>query len=308
LDSQPLAQQRSELALVLEASRRHVTILSPDGEVLTGTISSKAIEVATGDAVKFEVRNGKIFVTEVAPSSRCLFRSYRGAVKRMGANIDHLFIISALGETLKPLVIDRMLIAARIESIPTSLIINKADLGLQQAEIVTNVYQEIGVRVIPCGAKAGQGLEPLREILDSKEVRIGALCGVSGVGKSTILNRLVPDAKARTAEISARTGQGKQTTSQPRGFIYEGASTARKVLIDFPGVQFFGLSHVDPAALCAAIDEFRDLSLQCRFINCRHLQEPECAVREAVERGIIAAWRYQSYLQILDEIEEIAPY
>jgi len=293
---------------VLDVSRRHVSLLASSGSVVNGTIGSKAIDIVTGDVATYETRDGKVFVTDVVPSRRTLSRSYRGVVKRMGANIDLLCVITAVGATLNPTVIDRMLIAARIEDIPTTLIVNKADLGMGEVDEILDVYRELGIKVLECSAKFGQSFDAVEHAIQGDDVAVVALCGVSGVGKSTILNRLIPGALAKTGEISERTGQGRQTTSQPRGFLYEGTNGLKRVIIDFPGVQFFGLSHVPRDLVSGAFEEFVKFGHGCRFSNCRHLQEPQCAVRDALERGEIAPWRYQSYLQILDEIEEAREY
>jgi ribosome biogenesis GTPase len=224
----------------------------------------------------------------------------------MGANIDLLCVITGVGQVLNPTVIDRMLVAARVQQIPSLLVINKSDLGVEDLGAITDVYQEIGVEMIFCSAKFNKNFEEVERRIAAPSVRVSALCGVSGVGKSTILNRLVPGAKAKTGEVSERTGQGKQTTTQPRGFLY--GPSNEKVIIDFPGVQFFGLSHVTPEEVAAAFPEFVALAAGCRFANCRHLQEPDCAVREALEADRVAPWRYDSYLQILKEIEEARKY
>lgn len=301
-------ERESNVGRVIEVSRRHVTVLSESGDILTGTLSSRAMLLATGDCVRFEERGGQVFVTSVLEATHCLFRSYRGAVRRMGANIDHLLVITAIGETLQAVAIDRMILAGRVEGIPLSLVVNKQDLGLEHVAFITDVYEKMGIRVLPVSAKAEIGLDQLREILDQEDVKTAALCGVSGVGKSTILNKLVPGAKARIGEVSIKTGQGRQTTSQPRGFLYEVSPNTHKVLIDFPGVGFFGLSHLNPVSLIDAFDEMRAVKGQCRFLDCRHLQEPGCVVRDKIESGEIALWRYESYLQILAEIEEAKEY
>ncbi len=293
---------------VLEVSRRHVSLLAADESIVFGTTSSRTIEIAPGDHVSYEVRDGRIFVTGINPSTRNLYRSYRGAVKRMGANIDLLCVITAVGNALNPVIIDRMLVAARVQAIPTILVINKADLGATEIIELFSLYRTVGIELLACSAKFGEGLAEIERRIQAPQVRVAALCGVSGVGKSTILNRLVPDAKARTGDVSIKTGQGKQTTSQPRGFLYEPGAAQRKIIIDFPGVQFFGLSHVSVEAVESAFDEFAQFKVGCRFLDCKHLQEPQCGVRNAVERGEIAPWRYESYLQILREIEESKEY
>ena len=300
-------QPTGEIGQIIDVTRRHVTLVTPHS-IVSGTIAARALDVVTGDRVYFERRDGKVFVTEAVPSHRTLSRSYRGALKRMGANIDLLCVITAFGPTLNPVTIDRMLVAGRIQDIPVALVVNKRDLQTPESDEIIAAYQKIGIRVIECSAKFGDDFGRVESLLQDPDVSVVALCGVSGVGKSTILNRLVPGAAARTGEVSEKTGQGRQTTSQPRGFLYSAGDGCRRIIIDFPGVGFFGLSHLERERVATAFDEFIHHARNCRFINCRHLQEPECAVRVAVESGEIAPWRYSSYIQILDEIEEAREY
>jgi ribosome biogenesis GTPase len=201
-----------------------------------------------------------------------------------------------------------MLAAGRVQSIPTVLIVNKVDLGLGEIQSMIDTYARVGVSVVQCSAKRGDGIDRVRSLLEQQGVSVMALCGVSGVGKSTILNALIPGAKTRTGEVSEKTGQGRQTTSQPRGFLYSDDLNTARVVIDLPGVQFFGLAHLTFSDVVLAFEEIGKLAHDCRFRDCRHIKEKDCAVRRAVEGGQIAAWRYQSYLQILDEIEEARDY
>lgn len=298
----------SQRGTVVEVSRRFVKIVAPSRSIITGIVSSKNLEVVVGDVALFEERDGDIFVTEVASSERGLYRSVHGKLKKMGSNIDRLMVITASGPTFNPVVIDRMLVAARARAIPATLVINKIDLGLSDLEEMIAVYRRIGIPVLLCSAKKGQGMAELRAIIDAPEVEIVSLCGVSGVGKSTILNALVPGAKTKTGDVSAKTGQGKQTTTQPRGHLYTGSEGLAKVIVDLPGVQFFGLSHLSDEEARLAFQEMSEVAEACRFGDCKHVQEPECAVKVAVARGEIASWRYESYLQILNEIAEVKQY
>lgn len=293
---------------VLEVSRRFVTVLTSNGRTITGTLSSKSLDFVVGDLITYRNQKGEMFVTAAQPAERSLYRTFHGTLKRMGSNIDALCVITAADPTWNPVAIDRMLAAGRVESIPTTLVVNKTDLGVGEIAEMIDTYAGVGVSVITCSAKLGDGVDQVRAIADSSKVRTMALCGVSGVGKSTILNALIPGARTKTGEVSHRTGQGRQTTTQPRGFVYSDGSEGFKIIIDLPGVQFFGLSHLTPFDVGLAFEEIAQVARGCRFRDCAHVKEQSCAVREAVASGDIARWRYQSYLQILEEIEEAREY
>lgn len=297
-----------KMGRVLEVSRRFVTVLGVDRATVTGTAASKHVDVVVGDLVSCEDRDGELFITDVAPAKRSLYRTFHGNLKRMGANIDALCVITAAGPTWNPVAIDRMLAAGRVQAIPTTLVVNKIDLGLGEIAEMIDTYASVGVRVIQCSAKRGDGIDEMRAIIGSSNVRIAAFCGVSGVGKSSILNALIPGARTRTGEVSDRTGQGRQTTTQPRGFLYAVSGQEPTIVIDLPGVQFFGLAHLTAHDVVVAFQEIARAAEGCKFRDCAHVKERSCAVRDAVGSGEIARWRYQSYLQILEEIEEAREY
>ncbi len=307
-DQASRAVKHIQVSRVLEVSRRFVTVLGADGSTVTGTVSSKHVDVVVGDLVTCEDRGGQLFITDVTRAKSSLYRTFHGNLKRMGANIDALCVITAAGPTWNPVAIDRMLAAGRVQTIPTTLVVNKVDLGLGEIAEMIDIYSAVGVAVIQCSAKHGDGISDVRALIESPGVQIAALCGVSGVGKSSILNALIPGARTRTGEVSNRTGQGRQTTTQPRGFLYEVATRVPTIVIDLPGVQFFGLAHLTPNDVARAFQELAHVADGCKFRDCAHVKERDCAVRDAVERGEIARWRYQSYLQILEEIEGAREY
>lgn len=294
--------------LVVSVSRRVVSLRGDSGEILIGTVSAKAMELAVGDRVMYSLKNGAPFVSEVRSSSRCLFRSYRNKKKKMGANIDRLLLITAADETFNVRVIDRMLVAAFDQDIPVSLVVNKVDLGPEALEPILDVYRDTRTHVIYCSAKSLNGLSDVKQLLEQPGITVAALAGVSGVGKSSILNSLVPEAECRIGDLSWKTGQGRQTTSQSQGYMYPNREVGSVLVIDYPGIQFFGVSHISESVVRAAFGEFARFSPSCQFVNCTHTHELQCGVKTALEDDLVAHWRYDSYVEMLSEIKDAKPY
>ena len=151
-------------------------------------------------------------------------------------------------------------------------------------------------------------MQALFALLTQETLHAAAFTGISGVGKSTILRALLPEATIRTGEVRARTGQGRQTTSQTVGHLFQRAATAPALLFDLPGVQQFGVCHLTESEVHAGFPELERLRSQCKFSDCSHHAEPACAVREAVLQGALAASRYRSYLDMIKEIRAAARY
>lgn len=299
-----ITQTGGKQAVVIMASRRHA-IVSPDWHTqLTATVATKALETTIGDMVHLTERDNELVITSIEPRKSVLSRTYRGKEQTIVANLDRLFIVSALNPLYNTLVIDRIATVAASQAIPISLIVNKIDLGVHEAEILVERYAHSGIDVILTSAKFGQGIDLLREILAGSHVRIAAFAGVSGVGKSSILNCLVPSAEQKTSEVSVKTGQGRQTTSQPLGFLYERDDLPGILLIDLPGMQNFGVSHLSKEVVADTFPEIVAHRHECQFGDCAHLAEEQCAVKAAVESAMIPRSRYESYVHMIREIDQ----
>jgi len=297
-----------DIATVVSVSRRYVSLLDKEGKHLKGTISSSAMHLVIGDSAKYCHQGGSLLVTEVQSSRGNLYRSQRGLRKRMGANIDHLFVVTAVGAVFNPEAVDRMLLAAAAEDIPATILLNKMDLGTEHEDPFISVYRSLGWRCELISAKFDRGLSVVTEILHSPELKIVALAGVSGVGKSRLLNKLVPEALSPIGEVSPKTGQGRQTTTQPHAHVYNRGSEKGLLIIDYPGVQNFGLAHLEKELVIRGFPEIEQARSRCKFMNCSHIKEQDCAVQEELSSGKIKSWRYNSYTRIMQEIEDNKPY
>lgn len=255
-----------------------------------------------GDVVSLErvaVGEGEISwrLSGIEPRERCLWRATRRRRSHLVvANVDRLAIVLAIEPPPKTGLVDRYLVAAEAQSIPVVILLNKMDLaGGEQALADLRTYSDLGYEVSAVSALTGQGLEGVR---GSLSVGLSVLVGHSGVGKSALLNRLVPDAELRTRELSEATGKGVHTTSVVTAHPFE-----KGILVDTPGIREFGLIDVGPEDVSAGFREIAELEGECRFSNCSHREEPGCAIRKAVEEGGISLHRYESYLRICESLE-----
>lgn len=265
--------------------------------------------VAVGDRVTVAVNADDPstgYITAIEPRKNYIIRRASNLSKEahiIAANIDQAFLIVTLAQPeTSTTFIDRFLSTACAYGIEATLVINKVDIlesdpdGMELLEAVTYLYQSIGYRVIHTSASTGKGLDELREALKDK---ITLLSGNSGVGKSTIINHIIPGLDLRTAEISATHLTGMHTTTFSEMFpLPEGG-----YIIDTPGVRGFGTIDYDKYEVAHFFPEIFEASKECRYGNCTHTHEPGCAVREALDDNRIAASRYASYLSILEDID-----
>ena len=284
--------------LVTANRRRRYAVRIGDGETLECLMKGRRIVVACGDRVRVARVAGGGVIEEILPRSSLFYRSDAFNEKLIAANVTQVVGVVApdLGVDLE--LVDRWIVAAEAQGCRFVLVANKADKpGFTELLARLESIARLGYAVVAMAAK--HDAAPLIPFLPGERT---ALIGQSGMGKSTILNAVVPGANARTAEISEALSTGRHTTSQSTLYPLDDAIAAGWV-VDSPGLKVFGLAHVAPDALAHAFVEFRPLIGLCRFRDCRHDREPGCAVREAVVRGEIAAHRVALLHRLVREAE-----
>lgn len=259
---------------------------------------SRSIEVVTGDRVLIErdpEHPLRGVINEVQPRRSLLARRNRsGVVQTICANLDLLLITIAPEPEPHADLIDRYLVAAELDGLDAAVILNKCDLGAsEQPEIqsLIELYESLGIRVYSSSAAAGIGLDALRSLIGE---RTAALVGQSGVGKSSLLNALLPEAAAEVGSLTGKRnrghGRGRHTTSTVRLYPIAGG-----VIIDSPGIRELTPEVSDPTRLITGFPEIDSAARHCRFRNCRHDREPDCGVTTALAEGRIDARRWRSY-------------
>ncbi len=280
-----------------------------NGNVIRCSSRRKFGAVVCGDQVTWQpTHDNEGIIAEVLPRSTLLARPDDiGRDKPIAANISRIIIVC----TVKALVnesyhlhhnlIDRYIVAAESLNITPIIVLNKYDLlsssELNKLNQDMQIYQHIGYELIYTSTKQARGLEQLTQQLQDQT---SVFVGESGVGKSSIIRSLLSDHEIRVGEVSASSGKGKHTTTSTN--LYHLSSGGN--LIDSPGVREFGLSKIEPAMLACNFIEFRPYTSQCKFNNCIHKSEPQCAVKQAVKNGEINQRRYDNYLAILASLRE----
>lgn len=259
--------------------------------------------LVTGDRVLWQPDdNGSGVITACEPRRSELGRpDTRGQMRPVAANVDRIIIVAAPSPRTPANLIDRYLVAAAHHSIHPIIVLNKIDQLDQAPEMRDELaeYQQLGYETRALSAQTDAGMAEIRQLVAQGN---SVFVGQSGVGKSSIIAALLPDEVIKVGEISEATGKGRHTTTTAKLYHIPGGGD----LIDSPGIREFGLWHVDPDSLLAGFPELANSAGQCKFRDCHHQSEPGCAVRQAIETGVLSQRRYESFLAIRDSIDEVS--
>ena len=298
--------------LVIKNTGSWVTVRVDEGKTVNckmrGVLRLKGMRctnpVAVGDIVTVQDKGGDApVVAAIEPRKNYIIRRASNLSKEfqiIAANLDQaVLVVTLVHPETSTTFIDRFLATAEAYQVPAVLAFNKIDLlvteeSRQYLDVMRQMYESIGYPVITMSAATGEGADALREILTRK---MSLLSGNSGVGKSSIINLLVPEAHVRVGDVSHTHHKGMHTTTFSELLDLPGGGS----IIDTPGVKAFGTIDFEKAQVAHYFPEIFKISTDCRFNNCTHTHEPGCAVLDAVERGDIASSRFASYLSILDE-------
>jgi ribosome biogenesis GTPase len=286
--------------LVISHHGGKIVVESPDDKLIVCAVKSNIGTIVCGDIAVYEqTPESEYRVVAIRPRHNLLQRiDGFGHLKSVAANLSQLLICLAVKPVPNLFLLDQYLLSAEQQKINAVIVLNKADMleeGLADPFELKSIYQPLGYKVLLASVKTSNGMDELKSLLDHNT---SVLSGVSGVGKSSITKALLPEIDVKIREISEANEEGRHTTRTSR--LYHLPNSAN--LIDTPGVRGFNPVLDDKIPVSAGFREIDRFSSNCRFSNCRHINEPKCAVVEAVSRNEITDSRYQHYLRLVEKL------
>ena len=311
-------------AVIVKSTGSWYTLRLPDGSKIVARLKGKfrlkdlktSNPLAVGDFVNYELEPGQdsAMITEILDRRNYIIRTdpHKKAFRQIiAANLDQVVLITSLKQPRVPLgFIDRFTVIAEAYHIPVVVVFNKADLyeepELEKFAEARSIYQSLGYKVLFTSVLEKKGLQQFDQVVKNKT---SLFSGHSGVGKSALINYLAPDLDLKTNNVSDYNEKGQHTTTfaemhDLKDERFNDPNTNRtSFIIDSPGVKEFGIMDIELTEVSQYFPEMRPLITACRFNNCLHLNEPDCAVKDALEQGLIHPLRFNSYLGILEELQ-----
>ncbi len=296
------------LAVVVASHGRHFLAKDEQNTLWQLYGKGKRREVAVGDVVSIDPSGDcQAWIADIQPRSNLLYRSDALKSKMFAANLDQVMLVLAVSPPYSPELLGRTWVACRHAGVPLHIVFNKADLLQGEDELREQLMDDLArwtlsdtpIHLLSITAQPHDSKTVLHPLVHGKRTLV---LGQSGMGKSTLINLLIPGAAAATNEVSLALNAGKHTTTHTRLHAGDGFE-----LIDSPGFQAFGLHHLSEAELLAVFEDIQDRGMRCRFANCQHLKEPGCAVKEALETDDLHEPRYALYQLLKAELQASSP-
>ena len=293
---------QKQQGIVISRFGNRAEVEDNNGQLIACHIRRALSDLVTGDYVDWQPvpeddNEHKGVITKIHQRTSVLKRPIRyQGLKPVAANIDQVLVVTAIEPPFTDRILDRYLVAIEESGIEAVLVLNKTDLITDQHAVRESmkIYQDLGYRVVETCCKKDVFSDELAAILGGKT---SVFVGQSGVGKSSLVNRILPAVNTDVSELSETSGLGTHTTTTSR--LYHLDQNA--ILIDSPGIREFGMDHLDKQQIAMGFVEIAEYSQQCKFRNCSHIKEPKCAVKKAVEMGHIHPNRYNSYRSLYQE-------